>query len=85
MDEVSPKKPKKNYGEHREGGPHNYVAEILDNPDNVASANECTGLIPVPPQNMGETEAYSGLYVVPEQPQDLGANGCPIPDELSGH
>lgn len=61
------KKPKQSYGEWIEGVPHNYVAEVLDNPDNVASANGTTGLIPTPPLNQGQAASYNDICAVPQQ------------------
>lgn len=64
------KKPIKNYGEF-DNAPHNYVADILDNPDDVASANGATGMIPTPPLSAAEAESYNDLYAVPQQVDDL--------------
>ncbi len=33
----------------------------------VASATECTGLIPTPPNDEAECEAYKHLYIIPDQ------------------
>lgn len=33
----------------------------------VASANECTGLIPTPPNDEAECEAYKYIYIIPDQ------------------
>ncbi|MCC8022903.1 MAG: hypothetical protein LIO46_03875 [Clostridiales bacterium] len=35
--------------------------------ENTASATECTGLIPTPPVDEEETDAYQDLYDVPRQ------------------
>ncbi len=40
----------------------------------VASASDCTGLIPSPPANEGEAESYAELYNIP-QPTDELNNG----------
>lgn len=34
--------------------------------NDVASATECTGLMPTPPITTGEAESYSDIYPVPE-------------------
>lgn len=39
--------------------------ELLNEVSDVASATECTGLMPTPPQNSAENEAYSEICVVP--------------------
>ena len=54
--------------------PHGYVAEVLDNPDNVASATGATGLLPTPPQDAAQAAGYSDIYAVPQQPQQVAAN-----------
>lgn len=33
--------------------------------NNVVSGTECTGLIPTPPENETEAEAYTELYAIP--------------------
>lgn len=48
------KKNKINYHEHEE--PENFP-----NISNVASANECTGLIPTPPESDDQMESYQSL------------------------
>lgn len=37
--------------------------------ENVASANECTGLMPSLPSTEEEAESYADLYTVPAPPQ----------------
>ena len=37
--------------------------------ETVASANECTGLMPTPPSTEDEAESYADLYTVPAPPQ----------------
>lgn len=37
----------------------------------VASASDCTGLIPSPPINEGEAESYAELYNIPEPTDEL--------------
>ncbi len=49
----------------------NFELEILDDINAVASANECTGLIQIPPTTEDEAEAYGEIYVVPEQVNDF--------------
>ena len=44
--------------------------ELLDEHMKVASSTECTGLIQIPPKNEEESEAYSDIYVIPEQVND---------------
>ena len=34
---------------------------------NSASATECTGLMPTPPENEEEAESYNEIYVVPKE------------------
>lgn len=34
--------------------------------NSVVSSTECTGLMPTPPQDYDEAEAYSEIYVVPK-------------------
>ena len=38
--------------------------------DLVASATECTGLIPTPPLSEGEAEAYTDIYAIPKPEND---------------
>lgn len=52
----------------------NYSYDILDSVNSVASATECTGLMQIPPTDLDEAEAYSEIYVIPEQ-----VNHLPIP------
>lgn len=42
--------------------------------DNVASATECTGLIPTPPITKEEAESYTEIYSIP-QPEDKANHG----------
>jgi hypothetical protein len=37
--------------------------------DDIASATECTGLIPTPPESEAEAESYTQLYSIPK-PQE---------------
>lgn len=39
-----------------------YLDDIMD----VASATDCTGLMPTPPANEAEAESYTDLYPVPQ-------------------
>lgn len=41
------------------------LEEMMD----VASATECTGLMPTPPANDAEAESYTELYPVPRPPK----------------
>lgn len=45
--------------------------KIMDELNTVASVTECTGLMPIPPTNEDEAEAYGEIYVVPEQVNDF--------------
>ena len=47
--------------------------ELFDS-DNVASATECTGLIPPPPISEEEAESYTEIYNIP-QPEDKVNHG----------
>lgn len=47
--------------------------KLIDS-DNVASATECTGLIPTPPISEEEAESYTEIYNIP-QPKDKVNNG----------
>lgn len=40
--------------------------DILNEEIGVVSATECTGLMPAPPQNYDEAEAYAQIYSVPK-------------------
>lgn len=53
-------------------------------PDKVASATECTGLMPSMPQNEDEDESYASLYATHDQPVDgPGAKPGPPIDNRS--
>ncbi len=39
---------------------------LLENLDTVASATECTGLIPTPPISDNEAESYTDIYAIPK-------------------
>lgn len=43
-----------------------YAEDVLGKIDSVASATECTGLMPAPPENEEEAESYNEIYVVPK-------------------
>ncbi|MDD4163790.1 MAG: hypothetical protein PHD66_01010 [Eubacteriales bacterium] len=43
--------------------------DSLENPKNVASSTDCTGLIQTPPSNEEESEAFSDLNKIPK-PRD---------------
>ncbi len=51
-----------------------YNQSVLEDCDNVASITECTGLIPTPPVNEEEAEAYTDLYTIPK-PAKGGEHG----------
>lgn len=40
--------------------------EEIEDFDTVASASECTGLIPTPPINEAQAEAYTDIYTIPK-------------------
>lgn len=42
--------------------------EEINDLSGVVSCGECTGLVPTPPENETESEAYAELYPIP-QPQ----------------
>ena len=44
-----------------------YVDDILNKIDSVASATECTGLMPTPPENEAEEDSYNEIYVIPKR------------------
>ena len=52
---------------------HDPMEDDLYDMNTVASATECTGLIPTPPNNEGEAEAYTDIYNIP-QPQGVQDN-----------
>lgn len=47
--------------------------DVLDI-ESTVSATECTGLMPTPPQNEAEVEAYTQIYDIP-QPKNKVNNG----------
>ena len=47
-----------------------YAFDMQNEFNGVVSATECTGLMPVPPQNDGEAESYNEIYVVPKTPNE---------------
>lgn len=51
-----------------------FDSDLFFEVDNVSSATECTGLMPTPPANDAEAEAYTDLYAVPTpvQPHNHG-------------
>ncbi len=53
------------------------VSNIL-NSDNVASATECTGLIPSAPINEDEMDSYASLYSIPKGNDEVN-NGLQHP------
>ena len=44
-----------------------YEKDLLTDTTSVASANECTGLMPTPPNDIYEAESYTNIYCVPKQ------------------
>jgi len=57
-------------GKEPEKRPNQFEDELDDGfiiMDKVASSTDCTGLIPTPPANDEEQEAYSDIYAVPKQ------------------
>ena len=53
----------------------NYSFDILEDLNTVASVTECTGLIQIPPTNPEESEAYSDIYVIPNQVNNIKGIG----------
>lgn len=43
-----------------------YAFDMGNEFNSVVSARECTGLMPTPPQDYDEAEAYNEIYVVPQ-------------------
>ncbi len=43
-----------------------YAFDMENEFHGVVSATECTGLMPTPPQDYDEAEAYNEIYVVPK-------------------
>jgi len=43
-----------------------YEAALNEDISSVVSATECTGLMPIPPQDLFESESYSEIYTFPE-------------------
>ena len=41
--------------------------DLLNKTNSVASATECTGLMPRQPEDIDEAYAYTDIYVIPEQ------------------
>lgn len=42
-----------------------YADDLLNESNGVASATECTGLMPTPANDYDEAESYNEIYVVP--------------------
>lgn len=42
-----------------------FDSDLFFEVDGVSSATECTGLMPTPPADEAEAEAYTDLYAVP--------------------
>ena len=49
-----------------------FVFDIMNNENTVASMTECTGLMQTPPQNNAEAEAYADIYTVPKTVNEKG-------------
>lgn len=47
-----------------------FLLDELTQINSVASCNECTGLMYLPPDNEFEAEAYNDIYVVPQVPNE---------------
>ena len=50
---------------------------LLEELDTVASATECTGLIPTPPLSESEAEAYTCLLYTSPSPRDAHESRMP--------
>ena len=44
--------------------------DLIDREGGVVSANECTGLVQIPPENDWEEEAYRHIYRLPGEEKD---------------
>ncbi len=51
-----------------ENNTEDYLDDILNKVDSVASATECTGLMYRPPENEQEAQSYNDIYIVPKVP-----------------
>lgn len=49
--------------------------EVANEISDVASVTECTGLMPTPPQNSAENEAYSEICIVPNMMEKAAPSG----------
>ncbi len=47
-----------------------FVDDVFNKIDSVASSTECTGLMYRPPENEAEAESYTDIYVVPKAPNE---------------
>lgn len=43
-----------------------YALDMMNIHNGVVSNTECTGLMPTPPEDYDEAEAYNEIYVVPK-------------------
>ena len=50
--------------------PHEKFDDIIFDVDTVASATECTGLIPTPPISEEAADSYTELYTIPKPVQE---------------
>lgn len=58
-------------------GDADFDLDIVDScAENVVSGTECTGLVPTPPENEHEGEAYTDLYTIPKQSSNKKGNGA---------
>ena len=60
--------------------------ELFNNLFDVASATECTGLMPTPPLNEAEAESYSKIYDIPltkeKEREEKHLQDADMPDDL---
>lgn len=52
-----------------------FAEDPLEDMMDVASATECTGLMPTPPANEAEAESYTELYPIPQPPKPPQKHG----------
>ena len=55
--------------------------EVANEISDVASVTECTGLMPTPPQNSAENEAYSEICIVPNMMEKAAPSGNSRPKQ----
>lgn len=54
---------------------NSFEYEVANEISDVASVTECTGLMPTPPQNSAENEAYSEICIVPNMMEKAAPSG----------